>query len=75
MKPAPQQLEQDVLVGTLEPPPTDLKVTGRCNSVLKDLVVLGNIPIPKVVIRDVGLVQQDQRYQLPNGLASIQPRG
>ena len=59
MEPGPQQLEQDVLIGTFKPPPTNLEVTGRGNSLLEDLVVLGNLPITKVVIREVGLAQQD----------------
>ena len=60
MKSGPQQLEQDVLIGTFKPPPSDLEMTGRRNSLLEDLVVLGNIPITKVVIRDMGLAQQDR---------------
>ena len=75
MEPGPQQLKQDVLVGAFKPSLLDLEMTGRHNGLLEDLVILGNIPITEVVIRNVGLVQQDQRYQLPNGLASIQPRG
>ena len=75
MEPGPQQLEQDVLIGTFKPPPMNLKVTGRGNSLLEDLVVLGNLPITKVVIREVGLAQQDRRHQLPKGLASNQPTG
>ena len=75
MEPAPQQVKEDVLVGTFEPPPSNLEMTGRRNGLLENLVILGNVPITKVIIRDVGLVQQDRRHQLPNGLASIQPRG
>ena len=75
MEPGPQQLKQDVLIGTFKPPSTDLEVTGRRNSLLKDLVILGNIPITKVVIREMGLAQQDRRHHLPKGLASILPRG
>ena len=71
MKPAPQQVEEDVFVGSFQPPPSNLKMTGRRNGLLKDLVVLDNVPITEVVIRDVGLVHQDQRHQLPNGLASF----
>ena len=56
MEPGPQQFKEDVLIGTFEPPPSDLKMTGRCNGLLEDLVVLGNIPITKVVIWDMGLV-------------------
>ena len=75
MEPGPQQLEQDVLIGTFKPPPSELKMMGRRNGLLKDLVILGNIPITKVVIRDVGLTQQDRQHQLPNGLASTRLRG
>ena len=75
MEPGPQQFEQDVLIGTFKPPPLNLEVTGRRNGLLEDLVVLGHIPIMKVVIGNVGLTQQDQQHQLPKGLASIQPRG
>ena len=60
MEPGPQQLEQDDLIGTLKPPPMDLEVTSRRNSLLEDLVVLGDIPIMKIVIRDLGLAQQDR---------------
>ena len=75
MEPGPQQLEQDVLIGTFKPPPTNLEVTGCGNSLLEDLVVLGNVPVPEAVVRGMGLVHQDRRHQLPKGLASIQPRG
>ena len=71
MEPTPQQVEEDVLVGPFEPPPSNFEVAGCCNGLLEDLVVLGNLPITKVVIWDVGLVHQDQRHQLPKGLASI----
>ena len=70
MEPAPQQVEEDVLVRPFKPPPPNLEVAGRRYGLLKDLVVLGNIPITIVVIRDAGLVHQDRRHQLPNGLAS-----
>ena len=60
MKSGPQQLEQDVLIGTFKPPPSDLEMMGCRNSLLEDLVILGNIPIMKVVIRDMGLAQQDR---------------
>ena len=59
MEPGPQQFEQDVLIGTFEPPPSDLEMTGRRNGLLEHLVILGNIPITKVIIRDVGFAQQD----------------
>ena len=73
MKPAPQQVEEDVLVGPLKPPPSNLVVAGSHYGLLEDLVVLGHVPIMEVVIRDMGLVHQDQRNQLPKGLASINP--
>ena len=71
MEPTPQQVEEDVLVGPHKPPPPNLEVTSRRNGLLEDLIVLSNVPITKVVIRDVGLVHQDRRHQLPNGLDSI----
>ena len=43
------------------------------NGLLEDLVVLGDIPVTKAVIRDMGLVHQNRRHQLPKGLASINP--
>ena len=70
MEPTPQQIEEDILVGPFNPPPLNLEVAGRRNGLLKDLVILGDLPIAEVVIRDMGLVHQDQRHQLPNGLAS-----
>ena len=70
MEPTPQQVEEDVFVGPCKPPPSNLKVVSCRNGLLKDLVVLGNIPITEVIIWDVGLVHQDRRHQLPNGLAS-----
>ena len=73
MQSTPQQVKEDVLVGPLQPPPPNLMMASRHNGLLEDLVVLGNVPIAEVVIREVGLVHQDQRYQLPNGLASINP--
>ena len=45
-------------------------MTGCHNGLLKDLIVLGYIPIAKAVIGDLGFVHQDRRHQLPNGLAS-----
>ena len=42
----------------------------RRNGLLEYLIILGHVPITKAVIRDVGLVHQDRRYQLPKGLAS-----
>ena len=45
-------------------------MTSRRNGLLEDLVVLGDVPNPEVVVRDVGLVHQDRQHQLPKGLAS-----
>ena len=70
MEPTPQQVEEDVLVGSCQPPPANFKMASRRDGLLEDLVVLGHVPITVVVIRDMGLVHQDRRYQLPNGLAS-----
>ena len=72
MEPAPQQVEEDVFVGPLQPPPSNLVVVGSCDGLLKDLVILGHVPILEVVIGNVGLVHQDRRHQLPKGLASSQ---
>ena len=71
MEPAPQKVEQDVLVGSCKPPPSNLEVASRRDGLLEDLVVLHHIPITEVVIGNMGLVHQDQQHQLPNGLASI----
>ena len=60
MEPGPQQFKEDVHIGTCKHPPSGLEMMGRRNGLLEDLVVLGNIPITKVVIRNVGLAQQDQ---------------
>ena len=70
MEPTPQQVEEDVLVGPFKPPPSNLEVPSCHNGLLEDLIVLGHIPIAKAVIGNVGLVHQDRRHQLPNGLAS-----
>ena len=70
MEPAPQQVKEDVFVHPLKPPPLNLQMTGCRNGLLEDLVVLGNFPITGVIVRDLGLVHQDRRHQLPNGLAS-----
>ena len=71
MKPTPQQVKEDVLIGSCEPSPPNLEMASRRNGLLKDLVVLGHVPIAEVIVWDVGLVHQDRRHQLPNGLASI----
>ena len=68
-----QQVEEDVLVGPRKPPPPNLEMPSHGNGLLEDLIVLGHVPITKVVIRDVGLVHQDRRHQLPKGLASSKP--
>ena len=70
MEPTPQQVEEDVFVGSHQTPPPQLKVTSHRNGLLEDLVVLGDVPITEVVVRDMGLVHQDRRHQLPKGLAS-----
>ena len=71
MESTPQQVEEDVLVGPCQRPPSKLKVPSRRDGLLEDLVVLGYVPITEAVVRDVGLVHQDRRHQLPIGLASI----
>ena len=71
MEPAPQQIEEDVFVGSRQTPPSKLEVSSRRDGLLEDLVVLGNIPVPEAIVRGVGLVHQDRRHQLPKGLASI----
>ena len=70
MEPAPQQVKEDVLVGSRQHPPSKLEVPSRRDGLLEDLVVLGNIPVTEAVVWGVGLVHQDRRYQLPKGLAS-----
>ena len=70
MEPTPQQVKEDVLIGPFKPPPSNLEVVSHRDGLLKDLVVLSDIPITEIVIWDVGLVHQDQRHQLPSGLAS-----
>ena len=70
MEPTPQQIKEDVFVSPCQRPPSKLEVSSRRNGLLEDLVVLGNVPITKAVVRGVGLVHQDRGYQLPKGLAS-----
>ena len=70
MKPAPQQVEEDVFVGSRQTPLPELEVPSRRTGLLEDLVVLGNVPVPEAVVRGVGLVHQNRRHQLPIGLAS-----
>ena len=69
MEPAPQQVEEDVLVGSRQTPPPELEVLSRRDGLLEDLVVLGYVPVPEAVVRGVGLVHQDRRHQLPGELA------
>ena len=70
MEPAPQQVEEDVLVGACQTPPPKLEVSSRRYGLLEDLIVLGHVPVPEVVVWSMGLVHQDRGYQLPKGLAS-----
>ena len=70
MEPTPQQVEEDVFVGSHQTPPPKLKVPSHRDGLLEDLVVLGNVPVSEAVVRGVGLVHQDRGYQLPKGLAS-----
>ena len=73
MEPTPQQIEEDVFVGSRQTPPLKFKMPSRHNGLLKDLVVLGHVPVMEAVVRGVGLAHQDRGYQLPKGLASINP--
>ena len=73
MEPTPQQVEEDVFVGSCQTPPPNLEVSSRRDGLLEDLVVLGHVPVTEAIIRGVGLVHQDRRHQLPKGLASINP--
>ena len=65
MEPAPQQIEEDVFIGSRQVPPPKLKVPSRRDGLLEDLVVLGHLPVPEAVIGGVGLVHQDRSHQLP----------
>ena len=60
MKPAPQQVKEYIFVGPRQTPPPELMMLSRRNGLLKDLVVLGNIPVPEAVVRGVGLIYQDR---------------
>ena len=73
MEPTPQQVKEDVFVGSHQTPPPKLEVPSCRNGLLEDLIILGYVPVAEVVIRDLGLVHQDQRHQLPKGLASVNP--
>ena len=70
MKPTPQQVEEDVFIGSRQTPPPKLVVPSRRYGLLKDLIVLGHVPVTEAVIRSMGLVHQDQSHQLPNELAA-----
>ena len=65
MEPTPQQVEEDVLVGSGQRSPSQLEVAGSRDSLLEDLVILGHVPVTKAVIRGMGLVHQDRSHQLP----------
>ena len=65
MKPAPQQVEEDVFVGSRQTPPPELEVPSRRNGLLEDLIILGYVPVSEAVVRSMGLVHQDRRHQLP----------
>ena len=56
MEPAPQQIEEDVFVGSRQAPPPKLVMPSRRDGLLEDLVILGHIPVPKAVVRGVGLI-------------------
>ena len=60
MEPTPQQVEEDVFVGSRQTPPPKLKVTSRRDGLLEDLVILGNVPVPEAVVRGMGLVHQNR---------------
>ena len=70
MKPAPQQVKEDIFIGPCQTPPSKLEVLSRCDGLLEDLIILSHVPIPEAVVRGVGLVHQDRRHQLPKGLAA-----
>ena len=73
MKPAPQQIEEDVLVGSRQTPPPKLEVPSRRNGLLEDLIVLGYVPVPEAIVRGVGLVHQDRRHQLSTRVSLFKP--
>ena len=60
MKPAPQQVKENIFVGPCQTPPPELEVLGRRYGLLEDLVVLGHVPVAEAVVGGVGLVHQDQ---------------
>ena len=59
MKPTPQQIKEDVFVGSRQVPPPKLEMPSRRNGLLEDLVVLGYVPVPEAVVWGMGLVHQD----------------
>ena len=59
MEPAPQQIEEDVLIGSSQSPPPALKMPSRCDGLLEDLVVLGHVPVTEAIVWGVGLAHQD----------------
>ena len=65
MKPTPQQVKEDVLVGSRQAPPPKLEVSSHRDGLLEDLIVLGYVPVPEAIVRSMGLVHQDRRHQLP----------
>ena len=65
MESTPQQVEKDVLVGSRQTPSSKLEVPSRRDGLLEDLIVLGNVPVMKAVVRGVGLFHQNRRHQLP----------
>ena len=64
MKPAPQQVEKDVFIGSGQRPSPELEVPSCRNGLLEDLVILGHVPVPEAIVRGMGLVHQDRRHQL-----------
>ena len=64
MKPAPQQVEEDVFVGSRQTAPPELEVPSRRNGLLEDLVILGYVPVLEAVVGSLGLVHQNRRHQL-----------
>ena len=65
MEPTPQQVKEDIFVGSRQTPPPKLEVPSRCDGLLEDLIVLGHVPVAETIVRGVGLVHQHRGYQLP----------
>ena len=74
MESTPQQVEEDVFIGSRQTPPPKLEVPSRCNGLLEDLVILGYVPVPEAVVWGVGCVHQDRFDQLPEELATFKPK-